>query len=54
MKVRKFIIFIILLLIIVLMIIVGSISYQSGVSYGESHAEEIRSSLITLKVFLSD
>ena len=25
---------------------VGSISYQSGVSYGESHAEEIRSSQI--------
>ena len=46
MKARKFIVFIFILLIIVLVIMVGSISYQSGVSYGESHAEEIRSSKI--------
>ena len=46
MKARKFIVFIFLLLIIGLVIMVGSISYQSGVSYGESHAEEIRSSQI--------
>jgi multidrug efflux pump subunit AcrA (membrane-fusion protein) len=46
MKARKFIVFIILLIIIGLFMLVGSISYQSGVSYGESHAEEIRSSLI--------
>jgi len=46
MKARKFIVYILLLLIIGLVIMVGSISYQSGVSYGESHAEEIRSSQI--------
>ena len=46
MKARKFIVYIVLLLIIGLVIMVGSISYQSGVSYGESHAEEIRSSQI--------
>ena len=46
MKARKFIVYLILLLVLGLIIMVGSISYQSGVSYGESHAEEIRSSQI--------
>ena len=46
MKARKFIVYIVLLLILGLVIMVGSISYQYGVSYGESHAEEIRSSQI--------
>ena len=46
MKARKFIVYLILLLALGLIIMVGSISYQSGVSYGESHAEEIRSSQI--------
>ena len=46
MKPRKFIVYIALLLILGLVIIVGSISYQFGLSYGESHAEEIRSSQI--------
>ena len=44
MKARKFIVYIVLLLITGLVIFVGIISYQFGVSYGESHAEEIRSS----------
>ena len=46
MKARKFIVFIILLLVTGLLFMVGSLSYQSGVSYGEAHAEEIRSSKI--------
>ena len=46
MKARKYIIFIILFLVLGLVVLVGSISYQFGVSYGESHAEEIRSSQI--------
>ena len=44
MKIRKIIVFVIILLIIGLLFTVGSISYQSGVSYGEANAEEIRSS----------
>lgn len=43
MKLRKVIVFVILILIVGLLVIVGNISYQSGVSYGEAHAEEIRS-----------
>jgi multidrug efflux pump subunit AcrA (membrane-fusion protein) len=43
MKLRKVIVFVILILIVGLLFTVGNISYQSGVSYGESHAEEIRS-----------
>ena len=44
MKIRKIIVFVIILLITGLLFTVGSISYQSGVSYGEANAEEIRSS----------
>ena len=46
MKARKFIVFLILILVLALVVMVGSTSYQFGVSYGESHAEEIRSSQI--------
>ena len=46
MKIRKIIISVILLLLSGLLFIVGSISYESGVSYGESNAEEIRASKI--------
>ena len=46
MKIRKIIITVILLLLSGLLFIVGSISYESGVSYGESNAEEIRASKI--------
>ena len=46
MKIRKIIIIVILLLLSGLLFIVGSISYESGVSYGESNAEEIRASKI--------
>ena len=46
MKIRKIIISVILLLLSSLLFIVGSISYESGVSYGESNAEEIRASKI--------
>ena len=46
MKIRKIIIIIILFLLSGLLFIVGSISYESGVSYGESNAEEIRASKI--------
>ena len=46
MKIRKIIITVILLLLLGLLFMVGSISYQSGVSYGESNAEEIRASKI--------
>ena len=46
MKIRKIIITLILFLLSGLLFIVGSISYESGVSYGESNAEEIRASKI--------
>ncbi len=46
MKIRKIIITVILLLLSGLLFMVGSISYESGVSYGESNAEEIRASKI--------
>jgi multidrug efflux pump subunit AcrA (membrane-fusion protein) len=46
MKIRKIIVIVILLLLSGLLFIVGSISYESGVSYGESNAEEIRASKI--------
>jgi multidrug efflux pump subunit AcrA (membrane-fusion protein) len=46
MKIRKIIITVILFLLSGLLFIVGSISYESGVSYGESNAEEIRASKI--------
>jgi multidrug efflux pump subunit AcrA (membrane-fusion protein) len=46
MKIRKIIIIVILFLLSGLLFIVGSISYESGVSYGESNAEEIRASKI--------
>ena len=44
MKIRKIIVFVIILLITGLLFTVGSISYQSGVNYGEANAEVIRSS----------
>ena len=44
MKARKILIFVILLIIGALLYIVSTVSYQSGISYGESHAEEIRAS----------
>ncbi len=46
MKIRKIIITVVLLLLLGLLFMVGSISYESGVSYGESNAEEIRASKI--------
>ena len=46
MKIRKIIISVILLILTALFFMVGSISYQSGVSFGESNAEEIRASKI--------
>jgi len=46
MKARKILVFVIILLITGLVFFVGSVSYQSGVSYGESHAEEIRKSQV--------
>ena len=46
MKIRKIIITVILLLLSGLLFMVGSISYDFGVSYGESNAEEIRASKI--------
>ena len=46
MKARKIIVFIVILMVIGLMFIVGSISYSSGVSYGEANAEEIRKNKI--------
>ena len=46
MKIRKIIITVILLLLLGLLFMVGSISYESGISYGESNAEEIRASKI--------
>ena len=46
MEIRKIIIIVILLLLSGLLFIVGRISYESGVSYGESNAEEIRASKI--------
>ena len=44
MKIRKVIVLVILLLLIGLIFIVGSLSYQYGVDYGEANAETIRSS----------
>ena len=46
MKARKILVFVIILLITGLVFFVGSVCYQSGVSYGESHAEEIRKSQV--------
>ena len=46
MKIRKIIISVIILILIGLFFMVGSISYQSGVNYGETNAEEIRASKI--------
>jgi membrane fusion protein, multidrug efflux system len=46
MKIRKIIIIVILLLLFGLLFMVGSICYESGVSYGEANAEEIRASKI--------
>ena len=46
MKIRKIIISVILLIQIGLFFMVGSISYQSGVNFGEANAEEIRASKI--------
>ena len=42
MRIRKVIVFVVILLLLGIIFTVGSISYESGVSYGESHAEEIR------------
>jgi multidrug efflux pump subunit AcrA (membrane-fusion protein) len=44
MKIRKLIVFVIVVLLLGVIFSVGSVSYEYGVSYGESHAEEIRSS----------
>lgn len=46
MKIRKIIIIVILLLLFGLLFMVGSICYESGVSFGEANAEEIRASKI--------
>lgn len=46
MKIRKIIIILIVFLLSGLLFIVGSLSYDFGVSYGESNAEEIRASKI--------
>ena len=46
MKIRKIIVLVIILIITGLLFIVGNISYQSGVNYGETNAEEIRSAVI--------
>jgi multidrug efflux pump subunit AcrA (membrane-fusion protein) len=42
MKIRKLIVLVITLLVLSIVSSVGFISYDSGVNYGESHAEEIR------------
>ena len=46
MKARKRVVFVVILIVIGLMFAVGSISYSSGVSYGEANAEEIRKNKI--------
>lgn len=46
MKARKIVVFVVILIVIGLMFAVGSISYSSGVSYGEANAEEIRKNKI--------
>ena len=46
MRARKIVVFVVILVIIGLMFAVGSISYSSGVSYGEANAEEIRKNKI--------
>ena len=46
MKARKIVVFVVILIVIGLMFIVGSISYSSGVSYGEANAEVIRKNKI--------
>ena len=46
MKARKIVVFVLLLVFLGLLMIVGSISYNSGVSYGEANAEQIRKNKI--------
>ena len=46
MKARKIVVFVLLLVFLGLLMVVGSISYNSGVSYGEANAEKIRKSKI--------
>ena len=46
MKARKIVVFVMLLVFIGLLLLVGSISYNSGVNFGETNAEEIRKSKI--------
>ena len=46
MRARKIVVFVVILIVIGLMFAVGSISYSSGVSYGEANAEEIRKNKI--------
>ena len=46
MKARKIVVFVLLLVFLGLLIVVGSISYNSGMSYGEANAEKIRKSKI--------
>lgn len=46
MKIRKIIVLVIIIIITGLLFTVGNISYQSGVNYGETNAEEIRSAVI--------
>ena len=46
MKARKIVVFVLLLVFFGLLMVVGSISYNSGVSYGEANAEKIRKSKI--------
>ena len=46
MRARKIVVFVVILIVIGIMFAVGSISYSSGVSYGESNAEEIRKNKI--------
>ncbi len=46
MRARKIVVFVLLLVFLGIIMAVGSISYNSGVSYGEANAEEIRKSKI--------
>ena len=46
MRARKIVVFVVILIVIGIMFAVGSISYSSGVSYGEANAEEIRKNKI--------
>ena len=46
MKARKIVVFVMSLVFIGLLLLVGSISYNSGVNFGETNAEEIRKSKI--------